>query len=82
MSAFRSRPGTMFVQSFLMKNTWYVNLGVVPSLVVLAFLIQSVKWRTKSKKKSASGTLITLSDILTNRLKPSADLSLSLSAML
>lgn len=30
-------------------------------LVGRAFLIQSVRWRTKSKKKSPSGTLITAS---------------------
>lgn len=44
----------------------------LPSLAGLAFLIQSVRCRTKSKKKSApSGTEITLSAILTNKLKPS-----------
>jgi len=36
-----------------------VEFPFVPSLAGLAFLIQSVKWRTKSKKKSPSGTLIT-----------------------
>ena len=46
----------------------------LPSLVGLAFLIQSVRCLTKSKKKSPSGTEITLSAILTKRLKPSADL--------
>ena len=44
-----------------------------PSLVGLAFLIQSVRCRTKSKKKSPSGTEMTLSAILTKREKPSAD---------
>jgi hypothetical protein len=38
------------------QETFLRNL---PSLVGLAFLIQSVRWRTKSKKKSPSGTLIT-----------------------
>ena len=46
----------------------------LPSLDGLAFLIQSVKCRTKSKKKSPSGTEMTLSAIFTKRLKPSADL--------
>jgi hypothetical protein len=41
-----------------------------------------VRWRTKSKKKSASGTLMTLSAILTNKLKPSADRRFNLVAML
>lgn len=53
-----------------------------PSLVGLAFLIQSVRWRTKSKKKSSSGTEMTLSAILTKRLNPSSDLSVSLCEML
>ena len=106
ISAFLSFPGIVFVQSFFMKNTWYVNWGAdpeminnsfkwsvlktfyhkivflnicnyflnLPSLVGLAFLIQSVRCRTKSKKKSPSGTEITLSAILTKRLNPSADL--------
>ena len=50
-----------------------MNWGVEPSLVGLAFLIQSVRCRTKSKKKSPSGTEMTLSAILTNKLKPSGD---------
>ena len=41
----------------------------------------TVKCRTKSKKKSPSGTLITLSRIFTNRLNPSLDWSLSRSAI-
>ena len=49
------------------------DICYVPSRVGLAFLIQSVRWRTKSKKKSPSGTEITLSAIFTNRLKPSLD---------
>lgn len=57
------------------------NRKDVPSRDGLAFLIQSVKCRTKSKKKSPSGTEITLSAILTNRLKPSADRRLSLCAI-
>ena len=60
------------------EKTWYEHKvltenGPVPSLVGLAFLIQSVRWRTKSKKKSPSGTEMTLSAILTKRLKPSLD---------
>ncbi len=43
--------------------------------------ILTVKCRTKSKKKSPSGTLITLSRILTNKLKPSLDCNLSRSAI-
>ena len=39
---------------------------ILPSLLGLAFLIQSVKWRTKSKKKSPSGTLITAKEITQN----------------
>ena len=57
-------------------------LYILPSRVGLAFLIQSVKCRTKSKKKSPSGTEITLSAILTNKLKPSADRRLNLCAIL
>ena len=53
-----------------------------PSLLFLALLSHSVRWRTKSKKKSPSGTLITLSVILTNREKPSGDRRPSRSAML
>ena len=53
----------------------------IPSLVGRAFLIQSVRWRTKSKKKSPSGTLITLSAILTKRLNPSLERRLSRWAM-
>ena len=49
----------------------------VPSLVGLAFLIQSVRCRTKSKKKSPSGTEMTLSAILTNKENPSAERRLS-----
>lgn len=41
----------------------------------------SVRWRTKSKKKSPSGTLMTLSLILTNSEKPSAFFSPSRSEM-
>jgi hypothetical protein len=41
----------------------------------------TVKCRTKSKKKSPSGTLITLSRIYTNKLKPSLDCNLSRSAI-
>ena len=59
-----------------------INHESVPSLVGLAFLIQSVRWRTKSKKKSPSGTEITLSAILTKRLKPSLDLKLRRCEML
>ena len=81
-SAFRSFPGTVFVHNFFMKNTWYVNCGVVPSLEGRAFLIQSVKWRTKSKKKSPSGTEMTLSAILTKREKPSLERRFSRCAML
>jgi hypothetical protein len=55
---------------------------VLPSREGRAFLIQSVKWRTKSKKKSASGTEMTLSAILTNREKPSLDLRFRRWAML
>lgn len=53
----------------------------IPSLEGLAFLIQSVRWRTKSKKKSPSGTEMTLSAIFTKRLNPSQDLRLSLWAI-
>ena len=42
------------------------------------FLIQSVMWRTKSKKKSPSGTEMTLSITLTKRLNPSDDFIFSL----
>ena len=52
-----------------------------PSLEGRAFLIQSVKCLTKSKKKSPSGTDITLSAIFTNKEKPSGDLRLSLWAI-
>ena len=38
------------------------GLVFLPSLTCLAFLIQSVRWRTKSKKKSPSGTLMTWKD--------------------
>ena len=44
-------PYSAFVQSFSSSH--------IPSREGLAFLIQSVRWRTKSKKKSPSGTLIT-----------------------
>ena len=74
-------PGIVFVHSFFMKNTWQVNWGLVPSLVGRAFLIQSVRCRTKSKKKSPSGTEITLSAIFTNKLNPSADRRFNLCAM-
>lgn len=43
----------------------------LPSLDGRAFLIQSVRCLTKSKKKSPSGTEMTLSAILTNRENPS-----------
>ena len=42
-----------------------------PSLFWRERFSHSVRWRTKSKKKSPSGTLITLSVILTNRENPS-----------
>ena len=42
-----------------------------PSLFWRDRFSHSVRWRTKSKKKSPSGTLITLSVILTNRENPS-----------
>ncbi len=53
-----------------------------PSLACLALLSHSVRCRTKSKKKSPSGTLMTLSVILTNREKPSAVRSPRRSAIL
>lgn len=57
------------------------NIVNPPSLVGLVFFIQSVRYLTKSKKKSESGTLITLSAILTNKLKPSAELRFNLLAI-
>ena len=80
-SAFTSFPGTVLVQSFFMKKTWYVNCGITPSRFGLALRIQSVKWRTKSKKKSPSGTEMTLSAILTKSEKPSDERKLSREAM-
>ena len=56
-------------------------LCFLPSLVGRAFLIQSVRCLTKSKKKSPSGTLITLSAIFTNKLNPSLDLRFNLWAI-
>lgn len=58
----------------------YIFLSV-PSLEGLALFIQSVKCLTKSKKKSPSGTEITLSAILTNKLKPSGDRRVNRSAI-
>ena len=55
-------------------HTWYVRFETEVSFLVddiLVFLSHSVRWRTKSKKKSPSGTLITLSAIFTNRHMPS-----------
>lgn len=54
---------------------------MTPSRFGLALRIQSVKWRTKSKKKSPSGTEITLSAILTNNEKPSDERKFSLDAI-
>ena len=49
----------------------------LPSGRARPFRAQSVTCRTKSKKKSPSGMLITLSPILMKRLKPSCDFILS-----
>jgi len=69
------------IKIMIIRAFEYCNCKNIPSRDGLAFLIQSVKCRTKSKKKSPSGTEITLSAILTNKLKPSADRRLSLCAI-
>ena len=63
------------------SKSWHAERRDLPSGSTLLLRAQSVIWRTKSKKKSPSGILITLSPILMNRLNPSCDFIFSLPAI-
>lgn len=54
------------------KEVKHYTCENLPSFPVRALFNHSVRWRTKSKKKSPSGTLMTLSLILTKSENPSA----------
>ena len=43
ISAFLSFPGIVFVQSFFMKNTWYVNWGADPEITSNTFNWSALK---------------------------------------